>query len=323
MKKFLRNLLYVLLPVMAINLLCWIVLVVLAKRDDLTYVNYASAFDKEKRLEDLSGKKRLVIIGGSNARFGFHSRLLKDSLHLEPVNMGIHIGLGLNYMFDEVAPSLKTGDILLVSAEYPLLMDIEAFSGDEGLTDMYLIKHEWTKALFHIVETHNFLSMYRLIRRRIKRIDMKPEDIPSTMDVRTKYNEYGDYIGHYDLPLRKWKPHMLPLRVDEEVLTELHNKVKMIQDKGVVVLFIPPPYCHSFYEKDSTIIHGLAEQLKEAGIPYPFSSRECSYPDSLFYDSQYHLTRQGGFLHSRKITILLKDYIMQQSSQQGTFRIKE
>ena len=41
--------------------------------------------------------------------------------------------------------------------------------------------------------------MYRLIRKRVKRIGMDIEDIPENMEVRTKYNEYGDYTGHYNL----------------------------------------------------------------------------------------------------------------------------
>ena len=28
---------------------------------------------------------------------------------------------------------------------------------------------------------------------------MDIEDIPENMEVRTKYNEYGDYTGHYNL----------------------------------------------------------------------------------------------------------------------------
>ena len=197
MRKFLRNLLLALIPVAVINALCWGTLVFLAWQDDLTYVNYASALDKEKRLEELGNQSRLLIIGGSNARFGFDSSILRDTLHLEPVNMGIHIGLGLNYMFEEVYDHLRKGDVLLVSAEYNHFLKEGSYYGDEGLTDMYLIKHEWGKALYNMVNTHNFFSMYRLIRKRVKRIGMDIEDIPENMEVRTKYNEYGDYTGHY------------------------------------------------------------------------------------------------------------------------------
>ena len=56
MRKFLRNLLLALIPVAVINALCWGTLVFLAWQDDLTYVNYAFALDKEKRLEEYRRK---------------------------------------------------------------------------------------------------------------------------------------------------------------------------------------------------------------------------------------------------------------------------
>lgn len=130
MRKFLRNLLLALIPVAVINALCWGTLVFLAWQDDLTYVNYASALDKEKRLEELGNQSRLLIIGGSNARFGFDSSILRDTLHLEPVNMGIHIGLGLNYMFEEVYDHLRKGDVLLVSAEYNHFLKEGSYYGE-------------------------------------------------------------------------------------------------------------------------------------------------------------------------------------------------
>lgn len=308
MGKFLRNLLLALIPVAVINALCWGTLVYLAWQDDLTYVNYASALDKEKRLEELANQPRLIIIGGSNARFGFDSGILKDTLHIEPVNMGIHIGLGMNYMFEEVSDYLQKGDVLLVSAEYDHFLDEDAYYGDEGLTDMYLIKHEWGKALCHVIDTHNFLSIYRLIRKRVKRIGMNVKDIPVNMEVRTKYNEFGDYTGHYNLPSPgHWSIKPLPtVSPDKEVLADLSEKVSSLTDRGVKVLFLPPPYCRSSYQTDSLVIGRISDSLKSSGLPFYLNPSECVYPDSLFYDSRYHLIKDGVGIHSRKIARELK-----------------
>lgn len=270
MRKFLRNLLLALIPVAVINALCWGTLVFLAWQDDLTYVNYASALDKEKRLEELGNQSRLLIIGGSNARFGFDSSILRDTLHLEPVNMGIHIGLGLNYMFEEVYDHLRKGDVLLVSAEYNHFLKEGSYYGDEGLTDMYLIKHEWGKALYNMVNTHNFFSMYRLIRKRVKRIGMDIEDIPENMEVRTKYNEYGDYTGHYNLSSAgHWDSAPLPMvSPDEKVFIDLKEKISTLSERGVTIFFLPPPYCRSSFQNDSLAINRISESLKAIGFPY-------------------------------------------------------
>lgn len=308
MRKFLRNLLLALVPVTVINALCWGALVFLAWQDDLTYVNYASALDKEKRLEELANQPRLVIIGGSNVRFGFDSGVLKDTLHREPVNMGIHIGLGLNYMFEEVSDYLQKGDVLLVSAEYNHFLKEDTYYGDEGLTDMYLIKHEWGKALYNMVDTHNFLSMYRLIRKRVKRIGMNVKDIPEKMEVRTKYNEYGDYTGHYNLPsCGHWDNNPFPIVLpDKKVLEDIRKKVSSLSERGVKVLFLPPPYCRSSYQNDSLVISRISDSLRSIGLPFYLESSECVYPDSVFYDSRYHLNRKGVEMHSKKIAGELK-----------------
>lgn len=305
MKKFLRNLLYALLPVIIVNLIFWSALVALSWQEDLTYVNYASALDKEKRLEELAGKPRLVIIGGSNTRFSFDSRILEDSLGIEPVNMGIHIGLGLDYMFEQVATKLKAGDVLLVSAEYEHFMDMNTYRGDKGLTDMYLIRHEWGHAFSHIVNTHNFYSMYSLLRIRLKRISMKPEKIPSAMGVRTKYNKFGDYVGHYNLPPIPWNAPPLPQNPDKNVIADLKLKISRLRGLGVKVLMLPPPYCQSSWQTDSVAIHCLADSLKSANLPFCSAPGEFIYPDSLCYDSQYHLIRASGKLHSERVARIL------------------
>lgn len=307
MKKFVKNLLYALIPIVALNLICWGALVVLSWQDDLTYVNYASALDKEKRLNALTDTPRLVIIGGSNTRFGFNCQILKDSLGMEPVNMGIHIGLGLNYMFEQVAEHLKAGDVLLMSAEYQNFMDMQTYLGDEGLTDMYLMKHQWGKAFSHMVDTHNYFSMYRLINRRIKRIGMNIEDIPERMEVRTKYNKYGDYIGHYNLSPQRWNTSSLSTFSAKEVLSDLVLKINHLRKRGVKVLLLPPPYCESSYKVNSLSISNLADQLRAADISFCVEPEVCVYPDSLYYDSEYHLNGLGVERHSKGIVKVLSD----------------
>lgn len=310
MKTFFKNLFLALIPITVINAICWGGLIFLAWQDDLQYVNYASALDKEKRLVELADSARLVIIGGSNARFGYDCQILKDTLEIEPVNMGVHIGLGLDYMFEEVREHLKEGDVLLVSPEYQHFLSLATYRGGEGLTDMYLVKHEWFKAFRHVMDTQNYLSMYRLIRRRIKRIDMNPDLIPKEMEVRTKYNQYGDYTGHYHLPSKRWDKDLLyNISPDETVLADVKEKILCLQNRGVEVLLLPPPYSQSSYQVDSLTIQRLSGRLQAEGLSFCVDPRECVYPDRLFYDSRYHLTREGIVLHAKKIAGLLKQML--------------
>ena len=164
------------------------------------------------------------------------------------------------------------------------------------------------KGLYNMVNTHNFFSMYRLIRKRVKRIGMDIEDIPENMEVRTKYNEYGDYTGHYNLSsARHWDSAPLPMvSPDEKVFIDLKEKISILSERGVTIFFLPPPYCRSSFQNDSLAINRISESLKAIGFPYYLEPSGCVYPDSMFYDSRYHLIREGVVMHSRKIAGELK-----------------
>lgn len=302
MKKFLSRLLRALLPISVFNLLLFGLLFFLARQEDLRYVNYASSLDKEQRLKNLAGQKRMVIIGGSNARFSIRSGILRDSLGMEPVNMGIHVGLGLNYMFEEIYDELREGDVLVVSAEYTHYLSEEHYLGSgEALTDMYLIHRQWDKALRHIFDTRNFFSVYRLLARRLKRLNTEAADIPARMETRDKYNNYGDYTGHYMLERRPFGISPLQGFPVSAVLKDIRQKTENLKQRGVNVYLVPPPYCRSAFAQDSAVIRRIGEQLEENGIPFIAVPERYTYADTLFYDSQYHLTSEGSDLHTRRL----------------------
>ena len=305
-KRFLQTLALALLPAAAVNVLLVGALVLLSAREDLTYVNYASTFDKKHRLDSLPAGRRLVVVGGSNARFGFDCGVLhRLQPKLEPVNMGIHVGLGLQYMLDEVKGKLTKGDVLLLSAEYNHFFSTDLYEGDEGLTDMLLMKHEWGKALAHVVQTQNYFSLYALLRKRIRRSRLAPPDIDPRMEVRTKYNRYGDYVGHYGLPPLRWTVSTLPARPSEAVVTAVAATLHRLQQAGVRVLLVPPPYARSAYRRNEASVTALREALEQHGLHYAVPPCQTAYPDSLYYDSPYHLTRSGVQKHSEAVGRLL------------------
>ena len=312
MKRFLKNLFIALLPLLLINALCFGTLVLLSVGDDLTYVNYASAFDKEARLDSLSATSErgiVAVIGGSNTRFGFDSRIMEEALGRDAVNMGIHIGLGLDFMFDQTAPSLRAGDVLVVSAEYNQFTDRVIYDGDIALTDMYLIKRRWGKAFAHIIDTRNFLSAYKLIRTRIKRRRMKGggNRIPENMEKRTEYNRYGDFTAHYGrTPKAEWHTQRCTGDVDPTTVKETADRIAALRERGVRVIILPPTYAESYFRSDENAIGNIVRALDEAGIGYVCNPAAVSYHDSLYYDSPYHLTRSGIDRHMATIMPFLQ-----------------
>src|SRR5262245_7415891 len=76
--------------------------------------NYLAAiYDELERLDTVFGK-RLITLGGSGSAFGFNSKMLKDSLGYEPVNMGLSIHLGLAAMLGSVEERVRAGDMVIL-----------------------------------------------------------------------------------------------------------------------------------------------------------------------------------------------------------------
>ena len=309
MSRFLKNLLICSLPFILINILIASILIEVSKADDLTYVNFASSLDKTNRLDSLSGKQKIIIIGGSNTRFGYKSDILKKGLGIEPVNMGIHIALGLDYMLEEVENKLESGDILLISPEYQHFTSEQIYNGTSDRTDMYLIQRKWDKAFVHIIETHNFSSFYKLLRKRYKRRHFNTDSIPETMETRTKYNFYGDYVGHHKLPGQKLQRCDVSAGPNAQIIAEITERINKIRQRKVNVFIMPPPFPNIAYSRDRKNIEEVNAALLNANIGFSIPPRETAYPLNLFYDTEYHLNEKGATLHTQKAVEIIKNQL--------------
>jgi hypothetical protein len=61
---------------------------------------------------------RMIFIGGSNLSFGLDSQKIKISLGINPINTGVHAGIGLKYMLDNTIQYIKNGYIIILIPEY-------------------------------------------------------------------------------------------------------------------------------------------------------------------------------------------------------------
>ncbi len=78
--------------------------------------------DKHEALET-TAPPRIILVGGSNVAFGIDSEKMENELHLSVVNTGLHAGIGLPYMLNDVKPYLKEGDTIIIIPEYSQFFD--------------------------------------------------------------------------------------------------------------------------------------------------------------------------------------------------------
>lgn len=85
---------------------------------------YTKPFDgylaRCRSLTNACTRPRLVLVGGSNLACGIDNilleKLLRDRYRL--VNLGFHAGLGIGIHFDMIFDSLRSGDVVVLAAEY-------------------------------------------------------------------------------------------------------------------------------------------------------------------------------------------------------------
>lgn len=84
--------------------------------------NYmASLIDKDHLLKHAPGP-RMIFLGGSGLAFGFDSQIIADRYDYTPINYGLNVGLGGNFMLQHVRDHLRRGDVVVLCFEYESLI---------------------------------------------------------------------------------------------------------------------------------------------------------------------------------------------------------
>jgi hypothetical protein len=255
---------------------------------DTDYI--AAIIDKHKRLDSIK-ENRLILIGGSNLPFGIDGKMLSDSLQTNTINMGLHAGLGLEFMLNEVESSIKKNDVIVLCLEYPLYLD-------DAKTDVDLI--DYAQEVYPPAKKyHDFTIKEKLLvgyEKFEKTFNKKELDINAVFN-RKQFNLYGDNIGYLNLPSEK------VLKNKEAIgKIELTESLKLIQDfnisitnKGARLLISYPSYELSQYQKNESKIIELDKKLRANlnGITFLNKPETFAFDAAYFYDTVYHLNGKG------------------------------
>jgi hypothetical protein len=274
----------------------------------------AAIIDKHRLLERTTGK-RVLLVGGSNLAFGTDSLKLERELGLPVVNMGLHAGLGLRYMLDEVKPFLSKDDIVIVVPEY------EQFGGlSEGYVQQHMQVLEASPDRFgNLMDSRRagiiakglpgFLkkklswyknqvsSCYSNIRMHGKcQHEHLLDTIPCPPYARSAYNDKGDVIAHLDMPSPGIATQVvsIPKCADKGSIEALRDFYRFCKSKGVNAFFCFPAIPKSKFDNQKAACDALYANLKER-MDMPIFDKPDKYvlPDTCFYDTCYNLTRRG------------------------------
>jgi hypothetical protein len=273
--------------------------------------DYMSAIiDKHNRAQQIKCPK-IIIAGASNAAFGINSEKIEKTFNIPVVNMSLHGGLGLSFILEELKTTMRKGDLVLLSIEYFLSKD-----GDYRLkknTSSYFREAE----SYYSSNLYNDLSIYlERTNLNLKSLFRIGSDTSGTgsgeagipVYSRRAFNKYGDVVAHLG---RK-----SPKKVDfDEILTyrywegisEINQFGDYAKKMGVKVFFLYPNFSSTEYSLNRLAISQLQKDIdKEMRVEILNTPTDLLFPDSLFFDTVYHLDSTGREERTDRLIELLK-----------------
>jgi len=269
-----------------------------------------ASLDKEHRLHQLSSPK-IVVVGGSNTIFNIDSRSISNSTGYPVANMGLHAGLGLMFMLNEIEPAINQGDIVIIMPEYDQFFK-ELFFGGRIVTRLLSLKPQFIR---HITSRRQVFEIMKGLglETRSKIVYLLGQSIDEETYSRSAFNEYGDLKAELvgDQPLAKLASETYEIRnldeINKSAIIELNDFYSRMQASEANVYLALPAVPIERYSENRDEINDLYKYLKEnLNIPILFKPRIALAPTKDFFDTFYHLNLIG----RQRYTEILVNYLM-------------
>lgn len=270
--------------------------------------------EQEVKMSMLSEPERMpavVLLGGSNVAFGYDSELLADSIGMSVVNAGLHASVGLKYIIDDCFPRLKRGDILVLSPEYGHFFGNMAY-GEAPMADLVYLSGG------HLAGKLNWRQWYSLFDNTPKYLRTKLEyaflnSLPMAKDSvysLSAFNKYGDVVAHWKKDEHRYSEPLKASGLGEwnsGFFSYLIGELRLLQERGIYIIMCPPVMADTMYRNNRLNIEYTDSMFSTAGFRLAGPQKDMVLPDTLFYDTGYHLRRIGAEKHSLYLIKLLRN----------------
>ena len=288
MRKFIIRILLFSLLILFVTLIGFILPVTPRSSKSLFY----SKIRKDSLLKNVN-EPRIIFVGGSNLSFGLDSKTIKDSLKLYPINTAIVLGIGLLYMMDNTIRYTKKGDIIILAPEYHFFYGRLVYGGrgllrviaDIDVLELLDLKADQLKNIYGYFMRYSF-SKFVLTEY----LFFKESDIRSV----NSFNQYGDAYAHWKMQQRKvWPADSIEGMYNPNTI-KLIDKFRFELEKKEARLFITyPPFQATSYDRIINQIKRVEKELKDNDFELLGTSERYRIPDTMMFDSYYHLLKNG------------------------------
>ena len=304
--KFFKRLTFV-----ALSIIVWLLLLQFVAAPWLRNTDefLAATLDKQRLLQTVPSP-RIIFAGGSNLAFGIDSKRISDSIGVPVVNMGLHGGLGLNYILREAKEGIRSNDVIILSTEYYLggegspkllsqLVDLNPGAFKYAATGLFPTIRLYSQNLQRCIST----AFYKLLKFLKNSKGDKKDPYH-----RHAFNNEGDDIGHLD------DTNAYPIELASNFPDEYSDGIKAMNDfiayaktKNSHVYYIFPNFPASFYTRDIKFIKRFEKEILESlDCEVLNTSETFVLPDNRCYDSVYHLNKLGRKERTNILITILK-----------------
>lgn len=123
------------------------------------------------------------------------------------------------------------------------------------------------------------------------------------------FNEYGDHVSHYNMPREK----KITVSRGEETINHkwcryLSETIKSLENRGVRVLLIPPVTIQSNHDLYIDRLKTIYDIMDNDGTPFAVAAETHALPDTLAFDTPYHMTKQGATIFTELVIEELRPF---------------
>ena len=303
-------------------------------------IGYMAAFDDKIQLLENHIEPHVIIVGGSNAAFGFDSTKLQQEFEMPVINAGLHAALGLDFCLDVAQRYSRPGDIILLAPEWDLLAGTFSartpqmqqlirqspnawtfIHNEKDLTIKSFLEQRALGELAHIVQTGTKIHTKK--KQEQKNIIYSEPGKYS----RLNFNQQGDFVGHHqlgtivDIENLEASFHF-PEKQLNTAIAKLNQCAKRLEENQSRMYLLYPPVPTPFFKIASSRFAQTHNRLEaELSFPILYLPEDVNFPESQFFDTCYHLNLEGKTKRTELVTrSLRKMLIANQADGTTTFR---
>lgn len=271
---------------------------------------YIGAIVDKHAYADKTKSPRILMIGGSSVAFGIDSKMLEQRTGLPVVNMGLNGSLGLEFILNQARYIARPSDIVILSVEYNLSKE-GSYKFKKEAERLYppagnFFEHTIQQRLndFFVEDfQRNFAITYAHLTG--KKIKPFPKNVVYS---RSSFNENGDIVRNFDPhPNHDFTSKVKLNEIENPDLPLLNEFKKFADEKKIRTYFLYPCFDREVYNRNKKVVDRIEKEYKDdLKIPMLNTSADAVYPDSLFYDNEFHLNMEGKKIRTEHLVELLK-----------------